>query len=104
MKKRAAILSTLAVSLLACAPSAWAASDAWMKPFVLDGPAPVPFVVIRDQVRSMLGYRVGVRRLDQAIDRLVADGLLAVVREAAADAGRCRVYAVGPRLVGGGVR
>ena len=49
---------------------------------VLDGPAPVPFNAIRGQIRARLGYRVGVRRLDRAIDRLVADGLLTVVREA----------------------
>ena len=69
---------------------------------VIDGPAPVPFVVIRDQVRARLGYRVGGRRLDRAIERLVADGLLAIVREADPAAHRCRVFALGARLVGGG--
>lgn len=32
---------SLAVSLLACASSTWAASDVWMKPLVLDGPPPL---------------------------------------------------------------
>ena len=68
---------------------------------VIDGPAPVPFVVIRDQVRARLGYRVGVRRLDRVIDRLVADGLLTVIREADTEAGRCRWFALGPLLLGG---
>ena len=71
---------------------------------VLNGPAPVPFNAIRGQIRARLGYRVGVRRLDRAIDRLVGDGLLAVVREADPEAHHCRVFALGPRLVGGGVR
>ena len=69
---------------------------------VLDGPAPVPFNAIRGQVRARLGHGVGVRRLDRAIDRLVAAGLLVVVREADPEAHRCRVFALGARLVGGG--
>ena len=68
---------------------------------VLDGPAPVPFNAIRGQVRARLGYRVGVRRLDRVIDRLVADGLLTVIREADTEAGRCRWFALGPLLLGG---
>ena len=71
---------------------------------VLDGPAPVPFNVIRGQVRESLGYRVSVRRLDRAVDRLVAAGLLAISREADPAVHRCRVLALGPRLGGGGVR
>ena len=71
---------------------------------VLDGPAPLPFVVIRGQVRARLGRRVSGRRLDRAVDRLVGDGLLTVVREADRDAHRCRAFALGPRLLGGGSR
>ena len=69
---------------------------------VLDGPAPVSFHAIGGQVQARLGYRVGVRRLDRAIDRLVADGLRRGVREADPEAQRCRVFALGPRLLGGG--
>ena len=69
---------------------------------VIGGPSPVPFNAIRGQIRARLGYRVGVRRLDRAIDRLVGAGLLKVVREADRDAHRCRVFALGPRLLRGG--
>ena len=71
---------------------------------VLDGAAAVPFTVIRRDVSYELGRTVSTRRLDRAIDRLVADGLLRIVREADPEAHRCRVFALGPNLVGGGAR
>jgi hypothetical protein len=71
---------------------------------VIDGPAAVPFLAIRGQVRSRLRYRVSGPRLDRAIDRLVAAGLLAIVREADREARRCRVLALGSRLLGGEAR
>jgi hypothetical protein len=69
---------------------------------VIDRPAAVPFTSIRGQVRARFRDRVSVRRLDRAIDRLVANGLLAIVREADPEAHRCRVFGLGPRLRGGG--
>ena len=69
---------------------------------VLDGSAPVPFVVIRGRVRAALGRQVSGHRIDRAIDRLVAEGLLTIVVEADPAAHRCRVFGLGLRLLGGG--
>jgi hypothetical protein len=71
---------------------------------VIDGPAPVPFVVIRGRVRATLGRQVSGHRIDRAIDRLVAAGLLSIVVEADSAAHRCRVFGLGRRLLGGGSR
>ena len=70
---------------------------------VIDGPAPVPFRSIRGRVRADLGRFVPDRRVDGALDRLVAAGFLTVVREADPAQQRCRVWALGP-LLGGGPR
>jgi hypothetical protein len=69
---------------------------------VIDGPAAVPFGVIRGRVRATLGRQVSGHRIDRAIDRLVAAGLLSIVVEADSAAHRCRVFGLGRRLLGGG--